>query len=78
MDKPIEDMTYKEFKAYCNARACDGNWSLVESLGCIAIMEEINAIKVKVLGITLKKRTEQAQEEAWRIRIKGRATRCIK
>ena len=59
-------MTYKEFKAYCNERACDGKWSFDEALNCIAIIDKIDAIKVRVLGFYSKKQTDEAREEAWR------------
>ena len=68
MDK-FKTMTYKEFKAYCNERACDGKWSMDEALKCIAIIEEINAIKVKSFGLLSKKRTEQAKEKAGKMKI---------
>lgn len=62
-------MTYKEFKDYCNERACDGKWSFDEALKCISIIKEIDAIKVKSFGLLSKKRTEQAKEKAWRKKI---------
>lgn len=63
MTKSIDVMNYKEFKQYCNDRACDGNWGMTEVLNCISIMEHVDAVKVK--GLFKKKQTEQAQEEAW-------------
>lgn len=65
MNKLFKEMTYKEFKDYCNERACDGRWSMIEALNCIKIIEEINAIKVKVLGFIMRKKTEQAREKEW-------------
>lgn len=35
-------MKYKEFKSWCNERACDGCWSIPTALTCIKIMSEIN------------------------------------
>lgn len=35
-------MTYKEFKKWCNKRACDGYWSIATADFCIAIMDMIN------------------------------------
>lgn len=37
-------MTYKEFRAWCNERACDGYWSMMTSLSCIGVMEEISSV----------------------------------
>lgn len=63
-------MTYKEFKNYCNERVCDGRWSMEEAILCISIIEEIDDIKEKILGITLRKKTEKVREEAWQRIIK--------
>lgn len=35
-------MTYKQFKAWCNDRACDGMWGVNEFMACRGIMEHIN------------------------------------
>lgn len=66
MFRTLKTMTYKEFLEYCNDRACDGRWGFDEAVTCLSVIDEINAIKVKTLGFTRKKKTEQAQEEAWR------------
>lgn len=58
-----EDMTYAEFKDWCNRRACDGQWSAGVAMTCIAIIEEIDSIKVK--GLFKGKATKQARELAW-------------
>lgn len=34
-------MKYKEFVAWCNERACDGCWGMLESMTCIWVMEEV-------------------------------------
>lgn len=34
-------MKYKEFVAWCNNRACDGQWSMATAVHCISIMREI-------------------------------------
>ena len=65
MNKLFEEMSYKEFKHYCNERACDGKWTADEALMCIKIMREIDSIEVKVLGIRSTKQTKQAKENAW-------------
>lgn len=63
--KKISEMTYEEFLNYCEEKACNGGWSLEEAIACIDIINEINKIKVKSFGITLKTRTKQAKEKAW-------------
>lgn len=37
-------MTYKEFVAWCNVRACDGYWSANTAIACIEVMKKINAL----------------------------------
>ena len=59
----ISKMTYKEFKEFCNERACDGRWSFLEAISCLKIIEEIDSIKVK--GLFKKKATERAREAEW-------------
>jgi hypothetical protein len=66
MDINLETMTYQEFKEYCNDRACDGQWSLLEALACINVIEEIDSIKVK--GLFKKKQTLKARELEWKKR----------
>lgn len=66
----FSEMTYKEFLDFCNDRACDGQWGMLEAMSCIKIVEEINAIQIKAFGfIPLKKKTKKAREEAWRKNI---------
>lgn len=75
INKPFEHMTYKEFTAYCNERACDGQWGMIEALNCLALTSHINAIKVT--GFFKKRKTELAREEAWQkviAEIKERAS----
>lgn len=65
-DDLIKTLTYKEFKDLCRERACDGRWSMLESMVCIDIIEEIDRIRVKALGfIPLRRKTAQAREKAW-------------
>jgi hypothetical protein len=35
-------MTYREFKKWCNERACDGYWGLREAIICGQIIGKIN------------------------------------
>ena len=37
-------MKYKEFIAWCNARAADGCWSLNTAIVCSQIMDRINKL----------------------------------
>lgn len=34
-------MTFKEFQAWCNERACDGCWGFTETIICIDIMKKV-------------------------------------
>lgn len=34
-------MTFKQFSHWCNTRACDGCWGMLEALICIDIYNEI-------------------------------------
>lgn len=37
-------MTFKEFTAWCNERACDGRWDMLTAMVCIDLMAEIQKI----------------------------------
>jgi hypothetical protein len=56
----IEDMTYKQFNEYCNERACDGQWSMMDAIACIGMHDEIEAF---VKGKLFK---GKARETAWK------------
>ena len=57
-------MSYKQFKTWCNEKAC-GRWnSIDEVITCLDIIEEIDKIKVKK-GLFKKKKTLEAREEAF-------------
>lgn len=60
----LEKMSYQEFKKWCNDRACDGQWSVIEAMACLQVIKEIDSIKVK--GPFTKKKTLKAREIAWR------------
>ena len=47
MDIKLENMSYEEFKKWCNDRACDGRWSMLEAMACLQVIKEIDSIKVK-------------------------------
>ena len=63
MDIKLENMSYQEFKKYCSDRACDGQWSMLEAMACLNVIEEIDKIKVK--GLFKKKKTIEAREIEW-------------
>ena len=67
MEEEIKTMSYKQFKAWCNLRACDGSWnSIDEAITCLQVIKEIDSIKVK--GLFKKKATLKAREEEWKRR----------
>lgn len=35
-------MKFKEFESWCNQRACDGCWGMLEAMSCIDILNTIN------------------------------------
>ena len=65
-------MSYKEFFRWCNDRACDGKWSMETAIKCLDIIDEIEKIEVKFLGIKLKRKTERLKEEAWQNMINNK------
>lgn len=34
-------MKFKEFENWCNERACDGCWGMLEAMTCISLIKEI-------------------------------------
>ena len=56
-DELIKTLTYKEFKVFCNQRACDGRWSMLEAMAYLDVIDEIDKIKVKFLGLIPLKKT---------------------
>lgn len=34
-------MKFKEFTNWCNERACDGCWGMLEAMTCISLIKEI-------------------------------------
>lgn len=56
--KCIKDVTFKEFDAWCNLRACDGQWSMETAMLCVSTVTEILNIK-PFLG------RNKAREKAW-------------
>ena len=47
MKKKMKDMTFEEFKKWCNMRACDGQWSIFTA--CLYIEAINQVLKVKPL-----------------------------
>ena len=63
--KQYKDMTYNEFIDACTAKAICGCWGFEEATTCISIIEDLQDVKVKRFGITMKKKTQKAREEVW-------------
>lgn len=42
MSKKKQSMTFKEFKAWCNERSCDGLWGFTTVINCIAVLDEVH------------------------------------
>lgn len=62
----METLSYKDFREYCNYRACDGRWSMDDAVISINLLDEIEKT-VKVKGFfRKKKRTREAKELAWK------------
>ena len=38
-------MKFKEFVNWCNERACDGCWGMLEAIACINVINEIMKIQ---------------------------------
>lgn len=38
-------MKFKEFVNWCNERACDGRWGMLEAIACINVINEIMKIQ---------------------------------
>lgn len=60
----ILNMSCEEFYEFCNDRACDGKWSVVEALVCLDIVDKLNNVKVKGFFFK-KKKLKKAREEKW-------------
>ena len=58
MKKAIRDITFDEFDAYCNARACDGAWDMFTALNFAEAVRMV--LKVKPLFGRKK-----AREKEW-------------
>lgn len=59
-DKIIEEMSYKEFSNWCEERACDGRWSMMDAIAC---SEMIREIEIVVKGKIFK---NKARENEWK------------
>ena len=40
----MENMSFKEFRAWCNDRACDGCWKMLTAMACIDLLEKIQRV----------------------------------
>lgn len=66
MNISLGNMSYQEFKKWCNDRACDERWSELEAMACLQVIKEIDSIKVK--GLFKRKETLRAREIEWKKR----------
>lgn len=55
-------MTFKEFVNWCNDRACDGKWGMLEAIACVEIIR------------TVRRKLPWRRERFWRERYKGQVT----
>ena len=37
----VMGMTFKQFVQWCNERACDGCWGMLEAMQCIEVMRDV-------------------------------------
>lgn len=58
----LEEMSYQDFKKWCNDRACDGRWDMLEAMACLHLIREIDSIKVK--GLFQKKSYNESQRRS--------------
>lgn len=63
MKKKMKDLTFEEFKKWCNMRACDGQWSVFAACFYMEAIKQV--LKVKPLFGRKK-----AREKEWE-RIKN-------
>lgn len=60
----MKDVSYKEFKEWCNERACDGCWSFQDAIISSQIIDQVERIKIR--GIFKRKQTIAAREKEFR------------
>lgn len=60
----MKDVSYKEFKEWCNERACDGRWSFQDAIVSSQIIDRVERIKIR--GIFKRKQTMEAREKEFR------------
>ena len=40
----MDNITFKQFKEWCNDRTCDGCWGMLEALACIDLIDRVSLI----------------------------------
>lgn len=60
-------MTYKEFNAWCNDRACDGMWGLNEAIYCAEICSDISNCSIFRFKREKKWKNDERREMAEKI-----------
>lgn len=58
-------MTYKQFRAWCNDRACDGQWGINTAMACISIMDSVESVKAPGFHLFRKRANNEAKEKMW-------------
>ena len=58
-------MTYKEFREWCNDRACDGQWGMNTAMFCIKILTQIEDVRITGFHLFKKRAKDEAKEIAW-------------
>lgn len=58
-------MTHKQFESWCNERACDGMWGMVEAMICVDVIRRVDSVKAPGLRFFNKRNTEAVQEKEW-------------
>lgn len=56
-------MSFKEFKRWCNDRACDGCWSMLTAMACIGLMNDIKKIPFWKRKKAWKEKEQQVLDE---------------
>lgn len=56
-------MTFKEFVEWCNNRACDGCWGIIEAMACIDIISKIRKLPFWKRKKAWKEKEQQVLDE---------------
>lgn len=56
-------MTFKEFVEWCNERACDGCWGMIEAMACMDIVSNIRKLPFWKRKKAWKEKEQQVLDE---------------